>query len=142
MRKLIILVLIIFVLCGCSGGGGEKPNPNNSDTPQNTDNPQSDIEQGDDFPISEMEGYWTCTKGNAYLKIYKNESGDYVFEEGNFADFSTGEIRIESVEKTAENTYYFNQTEEEIMLNDRKILEPYINKFRIIRLLNPRINFR
>ena len=38
---------------------------------------------------------------------------------------------LNSLNYLIENTYYFNQTEEEIMLNDRKILEPYINKFRI-----------
>ena len=40
---------------------------------------------------------------------------------------------LNSLNYLIENTYYFNQTEEEIMLNDRKILEPYINKFRIIK---------
>ena len=103
MRKLLLLVLILFVLCGCNKGG-ENPEPTNNN---NTGAPENNVEQGSDFPFSEMEGYWTCTKGNAYLQIYKNESGDYVFEEGNFADFSTGEIRIESIEKTAEKTYYF-----------------------------------
>ena len=104
MRKLLLLVLILFVLCGCNKGG-ENPEPTNNNN--NTGAPENNVEQGSDFPFSEMEGYWTCTKGNAYLQIYKNESGDYVFEEGNFADFSTGEIRIESIEKTAEKTYYF-----------------------------------
>ena len=40
---------------------------------------------------------------------------------------------LNSLNYLIENTYYFNQTEEEIMLNDRKMLEPYINKFRIIK---------
>lgn len=104
MRKLVTLFLILFVLCGCNG---TNPN-NNTDTPQNnTDAPQNDVEQGNDFPFSEMEGYWTCTSGNAYLQIYKNDSGDYVFKEGDFADFSTGEIKIESIEKMGDSTYYF-----------------------------------
>lgn len=105
MKKILVLFLILFMVCGCTGNNNEKPEPNNNTN--NTGTPQNDVDQGNDFPFEEMEGYWTCTKGNSYLQIYQNESGDYVFEEGNFKDFSTGEVRIEAIEKTGEKTYYF-----------------------------------
>lgn len=137
MKKLLILVLILFMLCGCTGNNTNEPEPNNNTNTNtnNTDNPKpNDVVQGDDFPFEEMEGYWTNTKGGSFLRIYKNDKGDYCFEDGDFKDFSTGEVGIISIEKTGEKTYFFKTKHYELgdLIGDKVIDITNLDMYKIL----------
>ena len=103
MKKGIILVLIVLLLAGCNGGT-KKPE-NGGDNGGGNDTPTEKTEVK--FPFAQTYGYWVKTDGEGFLNLYQNETGADTFDFGDFGNYYSGRIQIESYEETAENLFRF-----------------------------------
>ena len=101
MKKLILIFLAIFMLAGCTGNKGSEAPVDNGNTETETKTEEVI------FPYEETEGYWVLLKGGAYFRIYKLDNGLYCFEEGDFKDYTTGEIVPTGCEDTGNDHYVF-----------------------------------
>ncbi len=102
MKKGIILVFIILLLTACTGGKGK--DDNNIDNNGGSDTPQT-VEK--EFPYDKLYGYWVLTDGGEYCNIFQSATGDNLFEFGDFANFTTGRVEVQSVENTKDDVFFF-----------------------------------
>ncbi|MBR3226963.1 MAG: hypothetical protein IKF68_00295 [Erysipelotrichaceae bacterium] len=100
MKKLITVFFAILLLWGCTGE--KKP-----EEPVTNGNKETEPEKETVFPYEEVTGYWIIQDGGEYFRIYQKDDGLYCFEEGDFKDYTSGEIVPTGCEEDGKQEFVF-----------------------------------